>query len=65
MVLLSKQKKLQDAFQAIVSDNRGENKLSVLEKENWMDWKDIVKYNDKNWTDESRRIHDLYTLDTP
>jgi hypothetical protein len=58
-------KKLQDAFQAIVSNNRGENKLSVLEKENWMDWKDIVKYNDKNWTDESRLIHGLYTLIPP
>ena len=58
-------KKLQDAFQVIVSQTRGENKLSVLEKQNWMDWEKIVNYNDKNWTDESRLIHGLYTLIPP
>jgi len=58
-------KKLQDASQGIVSHTGGENKLSTREKTNWMNWDDIVNYNDESWNEESRLIHGLYTLIPP
>ena len=58
-------KKLQDESQKVVDINRGTNILSDRESKNWMNWKDIVKYNSANWTDEDRLIHGLYTLLPP
>ena len=58
-------KKLQDASQGIVSQTGGENKLSTREEANWMNWDDIVNYDDESWDDEDRLIHGLYTLIPP
>ena len=58
-------KKLQDLSQKLVDEERGHNKLTSRESENWMDWNDIVKYTSKNWTDEDRLLHALYTAIPP
>ncbi len=58
-------KKLQDTSQGIISQTGGENKLSTREKTNWMNWDDIVDYDDEEWDDEDRLIHGLYTLIPP
>ena len=54
-------RKLQNDSQKLVDSDRGENKLTERETKNWMNWPDIVNYKDKNWTDEDRLLHSLYT----
>ena len=58
-------KKLQDESQKLVDAERGQNKLTERESQNWMEWNDIVKYDDKTWTDEDRLLHALYTCLPP
>lgn len=58
-------KRLQDESQKLVDKQRGSNKKTDREVTNWMDWNDIVKYKDRNWTDEDRLLYSLYTCLPP
>ena len=42
-------------------EKRGQNVLSERERSNWIDWTTLKNFSDKNWTDEARLLHALYT----
>jgi hypothetical protein len=58
-------RKLQNSNQKVVDETRGQNLKTTRESKNWMDWKDIVDFNDPTWTDEDRLLHALYTCIPP
>ena len=58
-------RKLQNSNQKVVDETRGQNLKTTRESKNWLDWKDIVNFNDPTWNDESRLLHALYTCIPP
>lgn len=58
-------KKLQDASQKVVDKNRGANKMSTRETDNWMTWGEVLQFRDDNWDDEDRLLYSLYTCMPP
>lgn len=58
-------RELQNATQKDVMKIRQTNIQTIDEKRNWMDWDDIVKYTDDNWTNKDKLIKALYTSIPP
>lgn len=64
-VLINTYRDLQNTLQKEIFTIRQANLLSLREKRNWMDWKDILKYNDEDWNSRDKLIKALYTCIPP
>ena len=63
--LIDTYRALQKDIQTDIFKIRQANLRTLREKRNWMNWNDIVKYTDKNWTSRDKLIKALYTCIPP
>jgi len=63
--LIDTYRALQNATQKDISKVRQTNLQTIDEKRNWIDWDDILKYTNDNWTSKDKLIKALYTCIPP
>ena len=63
--LIDTYRALQNTTQKDVLKIRQTNIQTIDEKRNWIDWDDIVKYTNDNWTSKDKLIKALYTCIPP